>query len=92
VIAAEDCYTNEAKNKQQVFFLAVSFGFGRETLNPFHKLTAFDSSKSEMEKISVEYRLTLKQEKREGKKYNQKQLEEREIERSTQLIDWHPSV
>jgi hypothetical protein len=88
VIAAGDYSTNEARNKQKVLFLAVAFGFGKASFNPFHNLTAFDSTNSKAEKRTMEYRLTFKQEEREGgKKYNQKQLEEKEIERSTQLID-----
>jgi hypothetical protein len=65
VIAAEDCSTNDARNKQKVLFLTVAFGFGKASFNPFYKLTAFDSTNSKAEKGSVEYRLTFKQEERE---------------------------
>ena len=40
----------------------------------------------------MEYRLSFEHEEREEKKCNQKQLEEKEIERSTQLTAWRPSV
>jgi hypothetical protein len=65
VIAARDYSTNEARNKQ-LLFLAVAFGFGKETFNPFHRLAAFDSSNSNTKKRTVEYRLTFKQEERGG--------------------------
>lgn len=84
VIVAGDYSTNEARNKQQLLFLTVAFGFGKETFNPFHKMTASEST----EKRTAEYRLSFEQEERKEKKCNQKQLEEKEIERSTQLTAW----
>jgi hypothetical protein len=67
MIAAGDYSTNEARNKQKLLFLAVAFGFGKAYFNPFYKLTAFDSTISTAEKRTVEYRLTFKQEEREGR-------------------------
>lgn len=63
MIAAADYSTNEARNKQQLLFLTVAFGFGKETFHPFHKLTASDST----EKRTAEYRLSFEQEERKEK-------------------------
>jgi hypothetical protein len=55
MIAAGDYSTNEARNKQELLFLTVAFGFGKAPFNPFYKLTAFDSTNSAPEKRTVEY-------------------------------------
>jgi hypothetical protein len=79
LIVAGDYSTNEARNKKQLLFLAVAFGFGKGTFNPFHKLTASDSTNSKTKKRTMDYRLSFEQEEREAKNAIRNNLKKRKL-------------